>query len=83
MGLGKPNETDQYKVWAPGMSYADRVKNMTRDAYRNAQPDCDALGCHPRHPTGVDVTNFVLRMVDTIRDAASGRANKEKKATLP
>ena len=30
------------------------------------------------HPTGVDVTQFVLHMVDTIRDATSGRANQEK-----
>ena len=35
------------------------------------------------HPTGVDVQQFVLHMVDTIRDATSGRANQEKNATLP
>jgi RHS repeat-associated protein len=35
------------------------------------------------HPTGVDVTNFVLHMVDTIRDAASGRAAAEKNTPLP
>ena len=35
------------------------------------------------HPTGVDVQQFVLHMVDTIRDATSGRAAAEKNATLP
>lgn len=35
------------------------------------------------HPTGVDVTQFVLHMVDTIRDATSGRANQEKNTPLP
>jgi hypothetical protein len=35
------------------------------------------------HPTGVDVQQFVLHMVDTIRDAASGRAAAEKNAPLP
>jgi RHS repeat-associated protein len=35
------------------------------------------------HPTGVDVQQFVLHMVDTIRDAASGRANQEKNTPLP
>jgi hypothetical protein len=35
------------------------------------------------HPTGVDVVNFVLHMVDTVRDAASGRAAQEKNAPLP
>ena len=30
------------------------------------------------HPTGVDVQQFVLHMVDTIRDAASGRAESRK-----
>jgi len=35
------------------------------------------------HPTGVDVQQFVLHMVDTIRDAASGRAAAEKNKPLP
>lgn len=35
------------------------------------------------HPTGVDVQQFVLHMVDTIRDAASGRAAAEKDRLLP
>ena len=35
------------------------------------------------HPTGVDVQQFVLHMVDTIRDAASGRAAAEKNTPLP
>jgi len=35
------------------------------------------------HPTGVDVTKFVLHMVDTIRDATSGRAAAEKSRVLP
>jgi RHS repeat-associated protein len=35
------------------------------------------------HPTGVDVQQFVLHMVDTIRDATSGRAAAEKNAPLP
>ena len=35
------------------------------------------------HPTGVDVVNFVLHMVDTIRDAVSGRAAEEKYRLLP
>jgi hypothetical protein len=35
------------------------------------------------HPTGVDVTKFVLHMVDTIKDAASGRAAAEKNRVLP
>ena len=35
------------------------------------------------HPTGVDAQQFVLHMVDTIRDAASGRANQEKNTPLP
>ena len=35
------------------------------------------------HPTGVDVVNFVLHMVDTIRDAVSGRAATEKNRDLP
>jgi len=35
------------------------------------------------HPTGVDVTNFVLHMVDTIRDASSGRAATERNTPLP
>ncbi len=35
------------------------------------------------HPTGVDVQQFVLHMVDTIRDAASGRAAEEKNTPLP
>lgn len=35
------------------------------------------------HPTGVDVQQFVLHMVDTIRDATSGRANQEKNTPLP
>ena len=33
------------------------------------------------HPTGVDVVNLVLHMVDTIRDAVSGRAATEKNET--
>jgi hypothetical protein len=40
MGLAKPNETDQYPVWAPGMPYWRHVANMTRDAYSNAVADC-------------------------------------------
>jgi hypothetical protein len=35
------------------------------------------------HPAGVDVQQFVPHMVDTIRDATSGRANQEKNQTLP
>jgi RHS repeat-associated protein len=35
------------------------------------------------HPTGVDVQQFVLHMVDTIRDATSGRAAAEKSRVLP
>jgi hypothetical protein len=35
------------------------------------------------HPTGVDVTKFALHMVDTIKDAASGRAAQEKDRVLP
>jgi hypothetical protein len=35
------------------------------------------------HPTGVDVQQFVLHMVDTIRDSVSGRAAAEKNAPLP
>jgi hypothetical protein len=35
------------------------------------------------HPTGVDVQQFVLHMVDTIRDSVSGRAAAEKNARLP
>ena len=35
------------------------------------------------YPTGVDVTKFALHMVDTIRDAASGRAAEEKNRVLP
>jgi len=35
------------------------------------------------HPTGVDVQQFVLHMVDTIRDAVSGRAKTEKDRILP
>ncbi len=35
------------------------------------------------HPTGVDVTNFTLHLVDTIRDAASGRAAAERDRRLP
>jgi RHS repeat-associated protein len=35
------------------------------------------------HPTGVDVQQFVLHMVDTIRDAVSGRAATEKNTPLP
>jgi RHS repeat-associated protein len=35
------------------------------------------------HPTGVDVQQFVLHMVGTIRDAVSGRAAAEKNAPLP
>jgi RHS repeat-associated protein len=35
------------------------------------------------HPTGVDVTKSVLHMVDTIRDATSGRAAAEKNRVLP
>ena len=47
MGLGKANETDNYHSWAPGMSYSDHVKNMTRDAYENAVFDCKNAGCAP------------------------------------
>ena len=35
------------------------------------------------HPTGVDVTQFVLHMVDTIRDATNGDAAAEKNRVLP
>jgi RHS repeat-associated protein len=35
------------------------------------------------HPTGVDVDQFVLHMVDAIRDKVSGRAAAERNATLP
>ena len=35
------------------------------------------------HPPGVDVQQIVLHMVDTIRDAASGRAAAEKNTPLP
>ena len=35
------------------------------------------------HPTGVDVTKFVLHMVDTIHDKTSGNANTEKNRVLP
>jgi RHS repeat-associated protein len=35
------------------------------------------------HPTGVDVVNFVLHMVDTISDKASGRAGAEQNRALP
>ena len=47
MGLGKRSETDQYPSWAPGMSYSDHVRNITRDAYSNALADCEGSGCHP------------------------------------
>ena len=35
------------------------------------------------HPTGVDVVNFVLHMVDTIHDKFSGNAATEKNRVLP
>jgi RHS repeat-associated protein len=35
------------------------------------------------HPAGADLTNFVLHMVDTIRDAASGRAAEQRNLPLP
>jgi hypothetical protein len=35
------------------------------------------------HPTGVDVQQWVLHMVDAIRDKVSGRAAAERDATLP
>jgi RHS repeat-associated protein len=35
------------------------------------------------HPTGVDVQQFVLHMVDTIRDSVSGRAKTEKDRVMP
>ncbi|HEV2351164.1 MAG TPA: RHS repeat-associated core domain-containing protein [Terriglobia bacterium] len=35
------------------------------------------------HPTGVDATKLALHMVDTIRDATSGRAAAEKNRVLP
>ena len=35
------------------------------------------------HPTGVDVTQFVLHMVDTVRDANSGAAAAQRNMTLP
>jgi len=35
------------------------------------------------HPAGVDVTNFVLHMVDTISDKVSGRAAAERDRALP
>lgn len=35
------------------------------------------------HPTGVDVTQFVLHMVDTIRDASNGAAAAQRNMTLP
>jgi len=47
MGLGKASETDKYPSWAPGMSYSDHVKNITRDAYDNAVLDCQNAGCAP------------------------------------
>ncbi len=47
MGLGKASETDEHPSWAPGMSYSDHVKNITRDAYDNAGLDCKNAGCAP------------------------------------
>lgn len=35
------------------------------------------------HPTGVDLVNTVLHLIDTIRDGASGRAATERDAKLP
>jgi RHS repeat-associated protein len=35
------------------------------------------------HPTSVDVTNFVLHMVDTIHDGVGGNAKTEKNRVLP
>lgn len=35
------------------------------------------------HPRGVDVTNFILHMVDTIHDKMSGNANTKKNRVLP
>jgi RHS repeat-associated protein len=47
MGLGKASETDEYPSWAPGMSYSDHVRNITRNAYDNAVLDCRNAGCAP------------------------------------
>jgi hypothetical protein len=35
-GLNKPNETDTYPAWAPGMTPQQRTENIRKDAYSNA-----------------------------------------------
>jgi hypothetical protein len=46
-GLGVRSESDgDQPVWAPGMKPAQRTLNITRNAYSNAQLDCEEGGCH-------------------------------------
>jgi hypothetical protein len=41
-GLQKPNETDQYPTWFPGITPQQRTTNITKDAYSNACFDVGA-----------------------------------------
>jgi hypothetical protein len=47
MGLGVRTESDGDRPgWTPGMSQAQHVLNITRNAYDNAVADCEG-GCGP------------------------------------